>query len=71
MNQPLQGVASLSETLFMNLGKDEAYGPQVKRIMDLTGCMGAITKKLMHITKYETKDYVQGIRIIDLDRSSD
>lgn len=71
MNQPLQGVTSLSETLFMNLGKDEAYGPQVKRIMDLTGRMGAITKKLMHITKYETKDYVQGIRIIDLDRSSD
>jgi len=70
MNQPLQGITSLSETLLMNLRAEELYGPQVKRIMDLTSRMSAITRKLMGITKYETKDYVQGIRIIDLDKSS-
>jgi len=70
MNQPLQGVTSLSETLLMNLGEDGDYGDQIKRIKKLTGRMGTITNKLMHITKYETKDYVHGIRIIDLDKSS-
>jgi hypothetical protein len=28
------------------------------------------TKKIMHITKYETKNYVQGVKIIDIDKSS-
>jgi hypothetical protein len=33
--------------------------------------MGGITRQLMHITKYETRDYVQGLRIIDLEKSSE
>jgi PAS domain S-box-containing protein len=70
MNQPLQGVTTLSETLLMNQDEDEDWANQIRRIIDLTGRMGAITKKLMRITKYETKDYIQGVRIIDLDKSS-
>jgi len=31
--------------------------------------MGEITKKLMHITKYETKGYLED-RIIDIEKSS-
>ena len=30
-----------------------------------------ITTKLQNITTYETKDYIQGSKIIDLDKSSD
>jgi len=41
-----------------------------KKIMDQTRRMGDITRKLMGITKYETKDYVQGVRIVDIDKSS-
>ena len=33
--------------------------------------MGGITRKLMKITRYETKDYVKGVRIIDIDRAAD
>jgi hypothetical protein len=38
--------------------------------MEQTRRMGDITKKLMRITKYETKDYVQGVKIVDIEKSS-
>jgi len=33
--------------------------------------MGEITRKIMMITKYETKPYTQGTIIIDINKSSD
>jgi len=39
--------------------------------MDMAVRMGGITRKLMKITRYETKDYLQGVRIIDIDRAAD
>jgi hypothetical protein len=32
--------------------------------------IGEITRRLMGITKYETKDYIKGMKIIDIDKSS-
>jgi len=32
--------------------------------------MGSITRKLMRITKYETKDYTEGSIIIDIDKAA-
>jgi hypothetical protein len=29
-----------------------------------------MSRKLMHITRYETRDYVEGEKIVDIDRSS-
>jgi PAS domain S-box-containing protein len=71
MNQPIQGISSLSETLLMDLDRENPNLAQVQRIKDLTVRMGGITRQLMHITKYETRDYVQGLRIIDLEKSSE
>ncbi len=71
MNQPIQGISSLSETLLMDFDEEDPNLAQVQRIKDLTVRMGGITRKLMHITKYETRDYVQGLRIIDLEKSSE
>ncbi len=70
MNQPIQGVTSLAETLLMDLDDGNPNRSRIQRIRDLTIRMGDITRKLMGITKYETRDYVQGLRIIDLDKSS-
>jgi hypothetical protein len=33
--------------------------------------MGAITKKLMGITSYKTREYVGGRQIIDIDKASE
>jgi hypothetical protein len=32
--------------------------------------MGTITQKLIGITRYETRDYVNGARIVDIEKSS-
>jgi len=31
--------------------------------------MGKITRKLMHITRYETREYLNGRKILDIDKS--
>ena len=71
LNQPLQGISSYAERLQDQLPVDSEGHSQAQGIMDLTRRLGVITKKLMKITRYETKDYVQGVRIIDIDRAAD
>jgi signal transduction histidine kinase len=53
MNQPLQGIYGYSQSLLMNMSKDDQQ-----------------YAKIRGITKYETKDYVQGVKIVDIDKSS-
>ena len=31
--------------------------------------MGKITRKLMHITRYETREYLDGKKILDIDKA--
>jgi hypothetical protein len=33
--------------------------------------MGRITRKLMRVARYKTRDYLDGTKIIDIDRSSE
>ena len=42
----------------------------VKTILDEADRMAAIVRKLGSLTRYETKTYVGGAQIIDLDRST-
>ena len=70
LNQPMQALSGYSENLVLNVKKDDPLFSKLKKIMELTLAMGDITGKLMKITRYETKDYVQGIKIIDIDKSS-
>jgi His Kinase A (phospho-acceptor) domain len=70
MNQPLQGVYGYSQSLLMNMSKNDQQYEKIQKIIELIIRMGKITGKLRGITKYETKDYVQGIKIVDIDKSS-
>ncbi|OQW97844.1 MAG: hypothetical protein BWK74_05750 [Desulfobacteraceae bacterium A6] len=70
LNQPMQTITGYSENLVLNVKKDDPLYSKLNKIMELTRTMGDITGKLMKITRYETKDYVQGIKIIDIDKSS-
>lgn len=70
MNQPLQGIYGYSQSLLMNMSRDDQQYAKIKKIIQLIIRMGQITGKLMGITKYETKDYVQGFKIVDIDKSS-
>jgi len=70
LNQPMQVVSGYSELLLMDIEKDNSAYPYVKMIKEHTDAMGSITRKLMRITKYETQDYIEGGRIIDIDKAA-
>ena len=70
LNQPMQVVSGYSELLLMDMGKDNSAYPYIKMIKEQTNKMGSITRKLMRITKYETREYIEGSRIIDIDKAS-
>ena len=69
MNQPLQAVTGLSELLVMDADENDPVFNNLKNIQKQSEKMGEITKKLMKITKYETKDY-PGEKIIDIAKAT-
>jgi len=69
LNQPLQSISIYSEILMMDIDKKNPTYEKIKEIKGQVDRMGEITKKLMHITKYETKGYLRG-QIIDIDKAS-
>ena len=70
LNQPMQVVSGYTELLLMDIGKENSAYPYIKMIKEQTDEMGSITRKLMRITKYETQDYIEGGRIIDIDKAA-
>jgi PAS domain S-box-containing protein len=70
LNQPMQGVLGYTELLAADIPADHSLQRDLAKIMHLIVKMGEITKKLMSITRYETQDYPEGKRIIDIHRSS-
>lgn len=68
MNQPLQGLyLSLNEIIEdQNTIKEE-----IDNIKKYIGKIREINMKLMRITRYQTRDYVNGLKIIDIDGASD
>lgn len=70
LNQPMQVVSGYSELLLMDMEKDNSSYSYIKMIKEQTDEMGSITRKLMRITKYETQDYIEGSRIIDIDKAA-
>ncbi len=66
MNQPLQNIFFMLDELIED-GYDNKTIYEIRKQIDR---IKQITNKLENITTYETKDYIQGTKIIDLDRSS-
>jgi DNA-binding response OmpR family regulator len=65
LNQPLQVVSALSELLILDVEKDTPLYKNIKNIRAQIDRMSITTRKLMKITKYKTKDYLNG-KIIDI-----
>ena len=70
LNQPMQVVSGYSELLMMDMEKDDLAHSYIKMVKDQTDKMGSITRKLMSITKYETQDYIEGSKIIDINKAA-
>ena len=69
LNQPLQVVSGYSELVMMDIKDDNPIYNKIKRIKNQVIRMGDITQKLMGITRYETKDYLDG-KIIDIEKAT-
>lgn len=70
LNQPLQYIASATQLIGMSLPEDEKLQIQIEKVLQQVERMGMITKKLMGITSVKTCDYINGIKIIDINKSS-
>ena len=69
-NQPLQTLLGYSHLLLKNLPKDSPLFGEIEEIKKSVDQLGKITHKIMHITRYETKEYIEGSKIIDIDKAS-
>ena len=68
--QPLQSLTGYSHLLLTDLSEDNPLFGEIKKIQGMVNQLGQITKKIMHITRYETKEYIKGYKIIDIDKAS-
>jgi PAS domain S-box-containing protein len=71
LNQPLTSVMGYAELLKRKLTREGAEYHAADIIVRESERMADIVRKIGKITKYETKSYVGGQRILDLDKASD
>lgn len=70
LNQPMMAISGHTELLMATLDPNDPIYPKIDKIKSQVQRMGAITHKLMGITRYETRNYAKGERIVDLEKSS-
>ena len=70
LNQPIQGISGYAELAMLKLDPEDPLYPKMIGIRDQAEKMGAITNKLMGITRYRTARYTSGETIVDIDRTS-
>jgi PAS domain S-box-containing protein len=70
LNQPMQAISGYAELLSMNLTEEGPLYEDIEKIREQMVRMGEITNKLMKITKYKTREYIRGKKILDIDEAS-
>lgn len=69
LNQPLMAISGYAELIMMDCPEDAPHYARIKKIIEQVSKVGAITRKLMHVTRYETKTYMDK-KIIDIEKAS-
>ncbi|MGD9140321.1 MAG: PAS domain S-box protein [bacterium] len=69
-NQPMQVISGYAELLLRDRGETGPGSDELRRIKAASDRMIAISRKIQQITRYETREYVGGATIIDIDKSS-
>jgi PAS domain S-box-containing protein len=70
LNQPLQIVSGYTELLSESIIEDHPFHEPIKTIKKQCERLGNLTNKIMRITKYETVEYMNGFKIIDIHKAS-
>jgi phosphoglycerate-specific signal transduction histidine kinase len=69
-NQPLQALSLHCERLQKAISKDNLLYNQIDWIVNKIDSMSDIIRKLQGIATYQTKDYIEGTKIVDIDKAS-
>ena len=70
LNQPLTIINNLIDEILSGLQKDNRFYPKIVKVHNQIKKMNDITDKLGRIKKYESMDYVAGIKIVDIEKAS-
>ena len=71
MCQPLQGALTFSELMMLELAESDPMYEYAKNVKSCLEEITNITRKLNGINRYEVKEYIEGVNIIDINKSSD
>ncbi len=69
LNQPLQSISGYSDLIIMDLDEGNPFYERMHKIRLQVDKMTQISRKLMSIARYETKDHFKG-KMIDIDKAS-
>ena len=70
LNQPLTSIMGYCELIKRKLEPDHPHARAIDIILRESERMAEIVRKIARITRYETKSYVGGAQILDLDKST-
>ncbi|MDY6906047.1 MAG: response regulator [Thermodesulfobacteriota bacterium] len=70
LNQPLQAIMGHVQLAMLDVDADNPVFETMQTIKIQVDRMAEITNKLMRITRYETREYLNGTKIVDIDRST-
>ena len=70
LNQPLQSVSGFSELILMDLETGDPNYERLKNIKMGIERLGELTRRIMKITRYQSKPYMGRSEIIDIERAS-
>jgi signal transduction histidine kinase len=70
LRQPLQTVVMLAGPLKKDLAGNDRGQSLLEKLHESCGRMDGIIRQMTEIMRYETKEYVQGSTILDIDHSS-
>lgn len=71
LNQPMQAILGQADLLSMTVKEPDPQRKRIDIIKEQIMRMSRITRKLMGITRYETKPYIGESKIVDLDKSAE
>ena len=69
INQPLQIAAGISEILLLDMSTEDPSYASLQNIQAQVHRIGSLTRKIMQITRYQSKSYLKG-HIVDIDQAS-
>lgn len=70
LNQPMQVIVSYCGLLLRDISYDNALYAYIEKIQQQVDRMEEVTQKLMGVKTYQTKEYIEGIKVIDIDKAS-